>query len=188
MSLDESNDKEWLDRLTAFPPAPVPTDPRVTFYQMGYAKGLAQTNKPVNGRAITLSHLVAAAAVVGITATAFLAGRRTHSQPLDLSVVAQQSTVAHQSTVANEASKPLAESPSPLSSKPSLSMASAGATDHQSRTGKLVLGSQDFWSGREISVYGAAGLALPGNADVTDVHTLASTLTRGDYLNWENQQ
>lgn len=197
MSPDETNEFELIERLARLKPAAGSADPRIAFYNMGFAAASSRSTlieKPANRETPALLRWVtSAAAVAACMMAAFLTGYSFRPIPApvrsDMAAGDSRPSIRESSVggivrgvnddIKDRLDLKASESPIELSYP-------------RSRAEMLTAGLQDPWANRELNAYGISNLKGPDSSGIRDrTHeqkAFVSTLTRMDYLNWEDSQ
>lgn len=190
MSLDKPNEQALLEQLSRFKPPTGTVDPRVAFYEMGYAAALSRRDTTEPAKRETSRWLATAAAIAASVTASFFAGYAIQPAPSrarpTVAEVRQPSGVMQDADASTPAAA-LAVTQLVAQSEPASPMFSSP----RSRAAILSAGLQDSWDHRELNAYGLSA-AMPvnrnGTANTGNRETLVSTLTRLDYLTWEDLQ
>ncbi len=197
MSPDEMNEREFVERLASLKPSATAEDPRIAFYNMGFAAA-SSSNTVVKQSKISAKRtvgrwLTAAAAIATCMTLAFLTGYSFGPTlvPDRLNAAAGNSRLSLRESSEEgrfRVAKDDTENPlDPTTRGPLIDPAYAG-----SRAGVLSVGLQDYWPHRELTAYGVSNFPrqVPRGTERSSDNqkTFVSTLTRMDYLNWEDAQ
>lgn len=197
MSLDETHDAEFVKQLAKLKPAMGASDPRAVFYEMGYAAASANVAVAARENPTTRGWLARVAAVAVCVTVAFLAGYAVRPAPSPApspthSMVAERRQRAgdkesYNAVASNAAVKAkLSEQRSTMESQP----VSSAFSSFRGRAEILSAAMDDPRDHRQLNAYGVSTAAPPikhrVEGNIADGETLVSTLTRMDYLTWED--
>lgn len=190
MSLDDPEEQALLEYLSRYKPPAGIADPRVAFYEMGHAAAMSHNGTAERTKRETAGWVAMAATIAACVSASFFAGYVVRPIPSraisDVAEVRQPSSATNRSDVSE-----LAAAPAIL---PVVAQSQPVSVSHSSllpRSAVLLAGSQDSWGSRNLNAYGlSAARPIHRNetASAGNGETLVSTLSRLDYLTWEDLQ